>query len=470
MKLLIFLIITISPFAQALANTFLVGSTRTHTSPNQLYIANVVNDGDTILIDPETFNGTSSLAVWSQNNLYIKGVGPGKPHLKANGQQIAGKGIWVIQGNNTTIENIEFSEAAVPDMNGAGIRFEGENITITNCYFHDNENGILTNNTYNGKLTIEHCEFGFNGYGDGYTHNLYVGHTDSLIFQYNYSHHCNVGHTIKSRADYNYVAYNRFSDETTGNSSRLIDIPNGGLSFVIGNILMQGPSALNNNMLGYGLEGLSNTAPHELYSINNTFVNKRTASCKFIDIKSGTTIANVSNNIFAGTGTVITGSTTSYLTNYVNTDISQLNFGNELAYDYHLTGNSPVIDSGTALGLAHGVSLTPTKEYAHPTNYNTKNIQGTIDIGAYEFKNSTLVQAGTNDEELLIYPNPSNGIFNIKSLTNFSNYQVYDITGKLTLKGNITNSQINITELNKNSYQLILIGKTKTATLRLVKD
>jgi hypothetical protein len=55
-----------------------------------------------------------------------------------------GKGIWVISGNDTVVENIEFSGAAVPDANGAGIRFEGVNLTVRNCYFHHNQNGILT--------------------------------------------------------------------------------------------------------------------------------------------------------------------------------------------------------------------------------------------------------------------------------------------------------------------------------------
>ena len=31
----------------------------------------------------------------------------------------------------------------MPDQNGAGIRYEAGDLTINDCYFHDNEMGIL---------------------------------------------------------------------------------------------------------------------------------------------------------------------------------------------------------------------------------------------------------------------------------------------------------------------------------------
>ena len=42
------------------------------------------------------------------------------------------------------VDRIELSGAAVPDLNGAGIRQEGTDLTVTRSWFHDNENGILT--------------------------------------------------------------------------------------------------------------------------------------------------------------------------------------------------------------------------------------------------------------------------------------------------------------------------------------
>ncbi len=371
------------------AATYQVGSTRVYPTPHALYLANVLDDGDVIEIDAEVYTGQDALAAWTQNQLVIRGVG-GQAHLQANGAYIWGKAIWVLAGDDITVENIEFSGAAVPDQNGAGIRLDGNGMTIRYCYFHNNENGILTAASSSGDILVEHTEFGYNGFGGGQTHNIYVNQTNSLTFRYNYSHHANIGHTLKSRARENYIYYNRIMDEQTGNSSRLIDISNGGFTIIMGNLLMQGENAENNNLIGYGLEGLSN-ANSELHVINNTMVNKRVASCIFVAIQSGTPIANIRNNIFAGSGTLISGTTTAISNNYVNPTISSLNFINEANYNYELSSNSPAINYGTVLPSANGTSLTPNQYYNHPLDFGARVISdAVIDAGAYEFGNNVI--------------------------------------------------------------------------------
>lgn len=394
MKNLSVLLLLLLAYSAAFSNLFRVGPSRIYTSPNALYLASVVSNGDTIEIDAGDYIGTASLANWSLNNLLIKGVG-GRPHMIANGQNIGGKSIWITSGNNITVENIEFSGCSVPDENGAGIRAEGLDLTIRSCYFHDNENGILTNNTNAGNILIEYSEFNRNGFGDGLTHNVYVGHVAKLTFQYNYSHHANIGHNLKSRANENIILYNRIMDEATGNSSRLIDLPNGGFSLIMGNLLMQGNNAPNNNMVGYGLEGLSNPAS-ELYFINNTMVNKRIASCRFLQIQAGTSIAQVYNNIFSGTGTVITGTTTAMSNNLIETNINSLLFADEPNYNYAINVGSPAIDGGLALGTVNSYSLSPDKSYQHPVFFSTRLSSGPIDIGAYEYNGSILPIRLTN--------------------------------------------------------------------------
>lgn len=77
--------------------------------------------------------------------------------------------------------------------------------------------------------------------GHGFTHNVYIGNCASLVFAFNYSHDANVGHLLKTRAAVNYILYNRLTGEN-GTDSYEIDIPNGGTSFVIGNLIQQGPT------------------------------------------------------------------------------------------------------------------------------------------------------------------------------------------------------------------------------------
>ncbi|MEP7169336.1 MAG: T9SS type A sorting domain-containing protein [Bacteroidota bacterium] len=360
-----------------------VGPLHTHTMPSQ--VSALVSNGDTVEIDAGIYN--SDVAQWTANNLLLKGVG-GLAHLKANGNGWGGKAIWVISGNSTRVENIEFSLCSVPDHNGAGIRQEGRNLTVRYCYFHNNEDGILAGTINPSNILIEYTEFGFNGYGDGFSHNLYINNIDTLTFRYNYSHHCSVGHELKSRAHVNFIYYNRISDESAGTASRSIDLPNGGIAYLIGNVIEQGPQSQNSNIIGYGLEGLTNPAPHQVYAINNTIVNNYPGG-SFFQFNSQTALFKGYNNILAGSGNFVSGSfpsTVDTASNRVSSTISSFAFVNVSLYDYHLTGNSTsTINYGTNPGVVNTVSLNPVIEYEHPHSAIARCINGNLDIGAYEY-------------------------------------------------------------------------------------
>lgn len=453
-KLLLFLLLLQSIMSSAA--TYQVGPSRDYVSPNALYAANIVQDGDIIEIDAETYTGQAALAVWQANNLIIRGIGR-LPHMVANGEYIWGKGIWVLAGNNITVENIEFSGATVPDQNGAGIRLDGTGLTVRHCYFHDNENGILTNNSYDGDILIEYSEFNHNGYGDGFSHNLYIGHVNKLTFRFNYTHHADIGHNLKSRANENYILYNRIMDEETGTSSRLIDLSNGGFSIIMGNLLMQGNNAPNNNLVGYGKEGLSNTL-NELYFINNTLVNKRTASCLFLDIKEGTSIANVSNNIFAGSGTIDNGTTTITNNNLIEPNIADIQFMDEQNYNYDINPSSLAMDYGVAIDAVNGYSLTPDFVYLHPLSFFSRpTVNQVIDAGAYEYSEYVNVSSIT-PTEVAIYPNPATNKLFIDLETNeIEDITIYNSLGQFILKE--TSNTIDLSSLNTGIYPIVIKKK-----------
>src|SRR5262245_11835547 len=268
-----------------------VGPGKAYKVPSQAAAA--AKDGDVVEIDAGIYNG--DVAVWSANRLVLRGIG-GRAHLKVAGQNAQGKGIWVLAGNDTVVENIEFSGARVPDENGAGIRVEGSGLTIRNCYFHDNENGILTGNNGTGDIRIEGSEFANNGFGDGQSHNIYVGGVRSFTLQHSYVHHARIGHNVKSRAQTNYILYNRIMDESTGTASYEIDLPNGGRSYIIGNLIHKGAKADNVDVIAYSAEGATNQW-QELYIVNNTLVSEVTDG-SFIHLH-GRPSAQVINNIFA---------------------------------------------------------------------------------------------------------------------------------------------------------------------------
>jgi hypothetical protein len=335
--------------------------------------------GDIVEIDAAgTYTG--DVCVINTSNLTIRGVN-GRPHIDAGGNNAQGKGIWVVAGNNTLIENIEMSGASVPSHNGAAIRQEGTNVTIRNCYFHDNEDGILTGADPNSAILIEYSEFARNGFGDGYSHNMYIGNVQQFTLQFSYSHLANVGHLVKSRAATNYILYNRLTDET-GTASYELDLPNGGLSYVIGNIIQQSPNTENPAMAAYLEEGISPGNPSQaLYVVNNTFVNSL-GSGTFVYIDpSDTTPPLLENNFFSGGGTVTNQTGAVLTTDFVGTPL----FVNPPAYDYHLMSGSPGIDAGTPPGAASGYSLAPAYEYNYDSCGELRSTVGAIDIGAFEY-------------------------------------------------------------------------------------
>lgn len=358
--------------------------------PDPKTAAGLAADGDTVEI---TYSAVPYLAYetkWPQKNLLIRGVGTSRPVLKAETYSVTQKAIFVIQGNDVSIENIEFTNARVPDKNGAGIRSEGVNLTVRNCRFYANETGILAGDKPGCKMLIEYCEFDANGFGDGYSHNIYINHIEELTFRHNYTHDCKIGHLLKSRAHNTYVLYNRFDSPLNGNPSREIDLPNGGVAIIAGNIIRQTANGENSNIIGYGLEGLSNPTPHDILLINNTIINEK-QNGSFLQIQSGTNMLQLKNNILAGGGSLINISPAvlDSVSNYRVTNIADAGFEDASNQNYHLTSASWAVNHGTVPGSYGNFSLIPVYEYADTADRTDRKFIDKLDIGAFESDFST---------------------------------------------------------------------------------
>lgn len=288
--------------SSAQAATLRVGPTRALKAPSAA--AAIVNDGDVVLIDAGTYVGDT--ATWRANRLTLRGVG-GRAHLRANGQSAQGKAIWVIAGNRTTVENIEFSGATVADANGAGIRQEGAGLIVRRCSFHDNENGILTGANPLSDILIEYSSFADNGIGDGQTHNIYIGAIRTFRMRFSRSVRAKVGHEIKSRAALNDIRYNILDDGSAA-TSYSIDLPNGGESRVVGNLIVQGVNSENTAVISYGFEGLS-LPSKRLWISHNTIVNRIVGRGTMVQAQAGAQVA-VLNTAVAGDGVFVSGAAT----------------------------------------------------------------------------------------------------------------------------------------------------------------
>lgn len=321
--------------------------------------AAMARDGDVFEVEAGDYPG--DIAVWTKDNIALRAVG-GRVRLIASGMAAEGKGIWVVRGGHMTVEGFDFSGARVADQNGAGIRFETGRLTVLDCTFTDNQNGILTGNNVQTELEIVNSEFGYNGHGDGLSHNLYVGEIARLSVTGSYFHHAKVGHLLKSRAAANHIYYNRLTDEMGGSASYELEFASGGVAYVVGNIIQQGSQTENPHLISYGAEGYK-WPKNELYLVNNTLVDNRPRGGVFLRVKPGTVAVKAVNNLLVGKGTLDSAGPGEYRNNFtVDWDEFEL----AAREDYRLKRKSRVLGKAMDAGLADGQSLMPDSEYVHP--------------------------------------------------------------------------------------------------------
>jgi hypothetical protein len=411
------------------ATVWQVGPTRTYTKPSQ--VAALVGDGDVVEIDAGVY--VADVCAWSAPNLTLRGVGGTYARLNAQGTSAQGKAIWVISGNNTTVENIEFYNCTVPDQNGAGIRQEGVGLTVRNCYFHDNDEGILAGDKADSEILIEYSNFDHNGFGDGQSHNIYINHIKKLVLRYNWFHRAKVGHEIKSRAYETHIYCNRISNED-GDASREIDVPNGGKLYVIGNIIQQGTNGQNSNIIGFGMEGLTNPGPQSVFLINNTIWNQKTVG-SFIQFPSTVPSLKAWNNLLLGGGSFMTGAnipaSLDTVANLRYTNIADAKLTDPQQFNFMPLCASACIDAGENPGLS-GIALLPLNSYLHPAFSNIRVTLGNKpDIGAYEGQCGSFTQAPVRPDYL---QRGNQRIYLLPDAPDCT-LDVYDLQGRLLEQG-----------------------------------
>ncbi len=276
--------------------------------PNELYATlNAAigdsQDGDTIFIRAGVYENDFSVI---NTEVSIIGVG-GKAHLMATQQIGNGKAILVTNAN-ISIENIEFSGAAVRDLNGAGIRAQFGDLTIRNSYFHDNENGILTSVDPTSNVLIEDSIFDHNGNGTNKTHHIYAGGINSItVTNSTFGEVHDVSH-IQSRAANTTVTASNF-DDTGGTASYLINMPNAGNGIVTGNTFINSVNAGNNKFINYGVA--ATLKPGSLLVDDNFFSNNIQTSGPVYGVRNSSQQETViTNNIFVDVDEIVIGTAT----------------------------------------------------------------------------------------------------------------------------------------------------------------
>lgn len=286
------------PLSDAEAKTLEVGPTHELKTPSAA--AAIAAAGDVVEIEPGEY---FDCAVWRVGPLTILGKGPG---VVVTDKTCQAKGIFIIDGNDFIVRNITFARARVPDGNGAGIRFEGKNLTVEGSRFIDNESGILAaTDSPNSTIRIVNSEFDRNGKcARSCAHALSVAQVLLLHVEQSKFTGTRGGHHVRSRALRTELVGNRIEDGPDGTSSYLVDIPNGGSLAMQGNRLEKGPGTTNSKaavMIGEE-DHLQPTIEFRL--TNNLFINDSGQHTAFV-LNWGDADAEVAGNQLQGSVTEV---------------------------------------------------------------------------------------------------------------------------------------------------------------------
>jgi hypothetical protein len=328
--------------------------------------ARAAQAGDVLEVDAGEYKGEAALAVWTQAAVVLRAVG-GRVRLLAEGAQVEGKGLWVTRGARLAVQGFDFEGAAVHHRNGAGIRHERGALFVRDCRFLHNENGIITGGVSSSVLEVEGSEFGYNGFGDGYSHNLYAGRMARLVVRGSWFHHAKHGHLLKSRAAFNEIRYNRLVDGAGGQASYELEFPNGGVAVVVGNLIGQAASTENRSIVAFGAEGYQGPR-HELILAHNTLVDDSAPWGRSLQVAPGTAKLLVANNLLVNangfTGLDRATSQAQVVGNFA-ADHDEFDPAHPGQYRLHplsrLRGRAvPGLEAHEAEGLL------PQRQYAHP--------------------------------------------------------------------------------------------------------
>ena len=176
-----------------------------------------------------------------------------------DGVACEGKAALVLRGRSATVQGLVFANIRVPDANGAGIRLEQGDLSVSQSWFRDSQQGILTANGQPGSVTVDKSTFTRLGTCEGAggcAHSIYVGDYGSLTVTRSRFEAGRGGHYVKSRAARLAVLNSSFDDSAGHATNYMIDVTTGASGRIAGNWFVQGRDKENYSaFIAVGAEG-----------------------------------------------------------------------------------------------------------------------------------------------------------------------------------------------------------------------
>ncbi len=181
-----------------------------------------------------------------------------------DGVTCEGKAALVLRGTSASVTGLVFTNMRVPDFNGAGIRLEHGNLAVSQSWFRDSQQGILTGADPDGSITVDKSTFTRLGTCEGSggcAHSIYVGDYGALTVTRSRFEAGRGGHYLKSRAAKIAVLGCSFDDSVGRQTNYMIDLPGGASGRIANNWFVQGPSKENHSaFIALAAEGKANTS------------------------------------------------------------------------------------------------------------------------------------------------------------------------------------------------------------------
>lgn len=154
-----------------------------------------------------------------------------------------GKAALVLRGLGAEVRGLTFTNMAVGDGNGAGIRLEKGVLNVAYSRFMNSQQGILTADDPAGRIYILRSTFSGLGtceHSAGCAHSIYIGNYGELTVRESRFEKGRGGHYVKARSANVILEDNSFDDANGTGTNYMIDLPAGSKGQIANNWFVQG--------------------------------------------------------------------------------------------------------------------------------------------------------------------------------------------------------------------------------------
>lgn len=396
--------------------------------------------------DPNDLSYTSSTRI--ENSFSVV-------NINANDIEIDGVTITAGQANNTNNNNQNRGSAIFKDPNAANLSIKNSIITknVSNV-----SGSLYLRSTQDSNITIESCEFSSNlsRYGSGFDASVNISGPTMTILVNNSIFHNNISRNIPAGLG---LSGSSFSILLNNGGAANVTITNNTFTNNIDSTTDSGIDIGTIALRRFNLNDVLNVQMH-----NNIFWNNYTDN-------SSTVVANQNIGLINGSNAISTLNFTHNNSNQtnLNTKVATLTennnfdtdplFVDEANFDFSLQASSSLIDSGDNNQIPNGITTDIIG--------NSRIINSTVDLGAYEYVSLANNDFDTNEFSISVYPNPTRDIINVEAQNaQIDQIDIFDINGKKVKTSRV--GKINVSDLSNGVY-LMKINSDKTNAVKIMR-